>query len=363
MLLQRLVAQLRDGHAYVYVPKTTTGLQRPAQAPRRGPGMFWYAVKNRVFVKNAWGGAAQAGVRPGMEVLAVDGVSVGRWMPKRLVELRSTRGFSTDHQAQFFLFHWGLAGPQGSRMKVKLRTLKRRTATVTVPRSDSSFVPRGPAVFPEGLTRIGRQRYGTLPSGYGYIHLRDVPGELPQQLDTMLGELGNVPGLILDCRANGGGGCDHDAVFGRFVPKGKTVAFRKRYRSQGPTPYGGPMVVIVDAGVRSAGETISGIFKEDGRAYMIGPTPTAGMSSQKKFIELPSKLFKLYVSVYSNKKRFNNSKGIEGVGVPPHETVTYNPKDLAEGIDTLTQRAEELLRKYPAGKVPYKPAQFGWTAP
>ena len=41
------------------------------------------------------------------------------------------------------------------------------------------------------------------------------------------------------------------------------------YASAGPKPYGGPVVVIIDAGVRSAGETASGMFKEDGRAYEI----------------------------------------------------------------------------------------------
>jgi len=34
-------------------------------------------------------------------------------------------------------------------------------------------------------------------------------------------------------------------------------------------------------GVRSAGETGSGIFKEDGRAYMIGESATAGMSTRR----------------------------------------------------------------------------------
>ena len=107
------------------------------------------------------------------------------------------------------------------------------------------------------------------------------------------------------------------------------------------------MVVIVDAGVRSAGETISGMFKEDGRAYMIGETPTAGMSSQKTTIQLPSELFALYVSVGSNKGRFNRGKGIEGIGVPPHEIVEYDPDDLANGEDTLIKRAQELLERFP----------------
>jgi carboxyl-terminal processing protease len=149
---------------------------------------------------------------------------------------------------------------------------------------------------------------------------------------------------------------------GRFIPQGKTMRFAKAYQSAGPKPYGGPIVVIIDAGVRSAGETAAGMFKEDGRAYMIGESPTAGMSSSKTTIELPSRLLALYVSVSSNMGRFNNGKGIEGIGVLPHETVEYDPKDLAAGIDTLTRRAEELLKKYPQAKVPYNPQDFGWRS-
>ncbi|HTF90377.1 MAG TPA: hypothetical protein VK843_18315, partial [Planctomycetota bacterium] len=98
----------------------------------------------------------------------------------------------------------------------------------------------------------------------------------------------------------------------------------------------------------------SGIFKEDGRGYMIGETATAGMSSQKKTIELPSGLFGLYVSTGSNKERFNGGLGIEGRGISPHEIVSYDAKDLAKGVDTMIRRAQELLAKFPQEKVPYK---------
>jgi C-terminal processing protease CtpA/Prc len=106
--------------------------------------------------------------------------------------------------------------------------------------------------------------------------------------------------------------------------------------------------------VRSAGETGAGQFKEDGRGYLIGESPTAGMASQKTTIALPSGLFELYVSTHSNKARFNNGRGIEGVGVIPHELVEFDPKDLAAGRDTLILRAEALLAKFPADKVPFQ---------
>ena len=169
-----------------------------------------------------------------------------------------------------------------------------------------------------------------------------------------------MPGLILDFRGNSGGGFDHSAFMGRFVPAGKKLQFNKRYASAGPNPYGGPIVVIVDATARSAGETASSIFREDGRGYLIGESPTAGMSSSKDTIELPSGLFSLYVSVHSNMARANGGKGLEGFGAIPHELCSFDPADLEAERDTLILRAEALLGDFPAKAVQYDPAAFGW---
>jgi C-terminal processing protease CtpA/Prc len=295
-----------------------------------------------------------------MEVVKVEGVPAAKWLDRRVEELSDLSCFSTEQGARYAACHWGLGGPEGSTLELELRNpVTKKTKKATLTRGDGGLAAAGPAVLPPGLQAIGRNSYGKLQSGYGYIHLRHVPETLPDDLDRMLEALGDPPGLVLDCRANGGGGCDHDAVFGRFVPKGATLSFGKEYVSAGAHPYKGPVVVIVDAGVVSAGETVSGMLKEDGRAYMIGPEATAGMSSQKTTIELPSGLFQLYVSVASNKGRFNGGRGIEGIGIPPHEIVPYDPVDLAAGVDTEIKRAEELLsRGFPRNAVPYHPERY-----
>ena len=344
-VLVRLVARLRDGHAAVTPSEGVTGLQWPGPKLEKGPGLFFCTSGAKVFVKNAWGGAEGAGVAAGMEVLEVDDLPARKWLDRRIAEIADASSFSTAQQAEYFACHWGLAGEAGPTMKLKCRAPDGKTKQATLTRDSGGFVARGPAFMPPGLDTLGRQSYGKLPSGKGYIHLRDTPRDLPEQVDAMLGKLGEVPGIVLDFRANGGGAFDHEAFMGRFVAKGKSHnGDGVRYASAGERPFAGPVVVIVDAGVRSAGETASGIFKEDGRARMIGETATAGMSSSKETLELPSKLFSIYFSVASNKGRFNGGKGIEGIGVPPHEVVPYDPKDLAAGADTLLLRAESLLK-------------------
>jgi C-terminal processing protease CtpA/Prc len=180
-----------------------------------------------------------------------------------------------------------------------------------------------------------------------------VPGDLHELVDKALAELADAPGLVLDFRANRGGGYDRDALLGRFVPKGQTFGGEA---SAGPNPYGGPIVVLADPATISAGETIVGELAEEGRAYFIGPGPTCGASSSKSTTTAPSGLFEVRFSISSNKQRFNGGKGIEGLGMTPHEVVDYDPKLIASGVDPCIARAVELLAKpLPKSKVTYVP--------
>jgi carboxyl-terminal processing protease len=353
-MLVRLTARLRDGHAAVRTTEATKGLAGPWPPLEKGPGMHWCVAGKRILVKSAWGGAEAAGVRAGMEVVEADGVPARKWLDRRIEELRDTMGFSTPQHAEYFACHWGLGGKEGTPLSLDLRSPDGKSKKATLTRGDGGIVARGPAFPPADLKTTGRQSFGRTPKGNGYIHLRDVAAELPAQLDEMLAEVGDLPGLVLDGRANGGGAYDEGQVLGRFSPAG-SGAFGNAFPGMGKKVYAGRIVVIVDAGVRSAGETLLGSFKEDGRAWVIGESATAGMSAAKETLELPSGMFSLHFAVRSHKGRFNGGKGVEGIGVAPHEVVPYEAKDLEAGVDTLIRRADEILAKFPQDKVPYRP--------
>lgn len=360
LLLWRLLARLQDGHAEVRPLERGKGVKADFPDRSHGPGLFLCHIGDGVFVKNAWGPAAAAGLEPGMEVTAIDGTPAAKWLAQRGEQLADLISFSTPQQAAFFTCHQGLGDVPGTRLdlEVKAGSSKKKR---TVPYGRVHQTPSGPAFLPGKLQGDRDVFFGTTGAGFGYVHVRRCKGDLPEQMDAALVALGSVPGLVLDFRGNSGGGFDHEALFGRFLPTGVEWRAGARYTSAGPRPYGGPVVVIVDATVRSAGETGAGILLEDGRAYGIGESPTAGMSSQKTAIDLPSGLFQLYVSVASNKARFQDGKGIEGVGVIPHELVEFAAEDLAAERDTLILRAEALLRDFPQGKVRYDPAQHGFV--
>ena len=340
-LCQRLLARLKDGHAHLADLKVK--LPDESQGRRwTGPRVHLVVIGERVYVRQAFGSATERGIEIGSEVLRIDGLPAREWLTQRVARSSDETGFSTPQQALYAACHWGLGDWEGTPITFELLKGDRTNSVKIVRNGGPNFVPIGPIFPPKPPKSIGRQSYGKTESGCGYIHLRDVPGNLPDQLDTMLEALGDVRGLILDMRANGGGGCDHEAVFGRFIGAG---AKWRQHSGAGKKSFTGPMVVIVDAGTRSAGETVAGMFKEDGRAYMIGDSPTAGMSSSKTTLPVPSGLFGAYFSVRSNMGRFNGGRGIEGIGVPPHEIIAFDPAELAHGVDTQIRRAGELLRQ------------------
>ncbi|MFT7668137.1 MAG: carboxyl-terminal processing protease [Planctomycetota bacterium] len=360
LILTRLLARLKDGHCYVEPSNPPEGLY----VEEGGPGFFLCQVGSKYFIKSTWANAEDLGLAPGMEVLSIDGVAIKKWIPRRIEEASDMRSFSTEQHALYWVLNRGFRKPEGERLKVEFKDEigKKKKRTITL--GGGMSAPNGPAVLIPGYKSLGKSiRYATTEQGNGYIHFRRTKGdEMLKELDEAMEKLGHVPGMILDFRGNSGGGCDHDALEARFIPEGKSMPRMARgpLTGAGTTTYGGPMIVIVDGTVVSAGETTSGMFKEDGRAYMIGESATAGMSSQKEFIDLPSGMYRLFVSVGTNRSTFNSGRGIEGIGVAPDETVEFEPNELAAGTDSIIRRAEDLLKKYPQTKVRYDPADYGW---
>ena len=289
VLLTRLLARLNDGHASVRPLEKGKGVTWPKEPSKTGPGMFLCQSAKKLHVKNSWSSAKAAGLMPGMELVKVNRQPATTWLAERISTSRDLVSFSTDHQAFFYGCHWGLQEEQGTELKLEVRTPKGRKQRLTLTYMKANPVPFSPAFFPGTMEGSKDVRWTTTSDGWGYIHIRRCPGNLPKLMDNALQTLREAPGVILDFRGNSGGGFDHPALMGHFVPKGETLAFSKRYESAGAHPFGGPVVAIVDGTVRSAGETAAAIFKEDGRAYVIGESPTAGMSASKTTIAPPLK--------------------------------------------------------------------------
>ena len=367
VLLVQLLARLEDGHAQVRLTERSKGLKWPEDDSRYDPsisrggsGLAICRIGEKYYVKAVAGPAKDANLLPGSEIVKIDGEKPAKWIEAKVEVARDLISWSTDHQAFFWATHWGLSGPTGSRMKLEVKQPDGKMKKRTISFSKSSIPMPGPAFWPEGLEGDKDVSHCILPGGYGYLYIRRCKADLAEQVDAAMEKVGNPPGLILDFRGNSGGGFDHDDLLGRLVPGGKKMSFVKLISSTGTSQYGGPIIVIVDGTVVSAGETASGMFKEEGRAYMIGESPTASMSASKTTLDLPSGKFQLYVSRYSNKSRWQDGKGIEGLGIQPHELVEFDPQHLAAGNDTLILKALLLFEDWPTSAVPYEPKNFDW---
>lgn len=345
-VLIRLLARLRDGHSEVVPKDKGKAIKPPDEFVEKRLGAGFHLCRNgkAILVKAAWGNAERAGITPGMELVKVDGKSAESWLAGHVAFWRDRASFSTDAQALAFASTAGMTFPRGTRLEIVAKAPKAQAKSMTLTVNSDERRRDGPAVAPEGLVEVAGLFVGKTKAGLGYIQVPKIFDDIPQRMDQALEKVAGLKGLVLDFRGNTGGGCDHDQLFGLFVGKGKT--FNRKLAgpigSYGEHPFEGKVVVLVDAMVVSAGETTSGMFKEEGRGKLIGDDHTAGMSGSKEDIDLPSGMFALHVVTRSNKISFNGGRGIEGIGVAPDELVPYSATDLAAGVDTLLARADSL---------------------
>ena len=150
LLLWRLLARLQDGHAEVRPLDRGKGVQLEVPDRSASPGLFLCRIQGAVFVKNAWGPAAEAGLRPGMELAKVAGLPAATWLEQRRAKIADLVSFSTPQQAEFYTCHQGLADAPGTRLEVEVKGGAAKKVR-TIPFAKGHQTPLGPAFPPAGL--------------------------------------------------------------------------------------------------------------------------------------------------------------------------------------------------------------------
>ncbi|MHC4380920.1 MAG: S41 family peptidase, partial [Planctomycetota bacterium] len=217
VLLVRLIARLEDGHAEVRNTELTEDIRWPEDESLFDPsigrgdtGLAICRIGKKFYVKAVAGAARDAGVLPGSEILKMDGEKPENWLEAKIEVGRELISWSTDHQAFFWATHWGLSGPQGSRMKLEVKQPDGKKKKRTISISKSRVRMAGPAFWVDGLGGEGNVTEGMLPSGYGYIYLRRCKSDIAEEVEEALFKLRDAKGIILDFRGNSGGSFDHD---------------------------------------------------------------------------------------------------------------------------------------------------------
>lgn len=194
--------------------------------------------------------AAEAGLKAGDEILAIDTTDVRLFKNEKVSEL--------------------LKGVPNSKM------------TLTIQRPGEKK-PRKIDIVRKQVQINQVTWYGVRGDGIGYIYLKSFTDKSAQEVKEAFLDLKNnhqIKGLILDLRNNGGGVLESAVqIVGMFVPKGSVVLSTKSKYSQLDRTYRTtsepidteiPLVVMVNGNSASASEIVSGSLQDMDRAILIG---------------------------------------------------------------------------------------------
>lgn len=194
--------------------------------------------------------ADRAGIRIGDRILEIDG--------------ESAEGLSTDEVSK------RLKGDPGTAVRLKVgRLLDDEVFEVSLQR--------------ERIAISGVPYSGWAADGIGYIEHNDFSEDCASDMRRAvmrLKESGELRGLVIDLRGNGGGIVQEAVkILSMFLPKGTEVLSMKGRQAssdavfrteQEPIDVDLPIVVLINSGTASAAEIVSGALQDKDRAVLMG---------------------------------------------------------------------------------------------
>jgi carboxyl-terminal processing protease len=288
--------------------------------------------------------ALALGVRPGWEVLSIDGTELAPRIQK-VAELYRNSTMRELYLARSMLAK--LSGDAGSEALVQFRDGGGTVVTKQIKRTR----PRGSLA-----------KFGYLPPSYVWITARKIDGDIGYVgfnmfLDPMrlMPEFGAVvhsctacAGMIVDLRGNPGGlGIMAMGMAGWFIDK-SDQRLGTMYTRQAPVKfivnprppvYAGALAILVDGASASTSEVFAGGMKDLGRARIFG-TRTAGAALPSAIDRLPNgDALQHALADYISE----GGRTLEGVGVIPDVEVKLTREALLSGHDPVLDAAIEWI--------------------
>ncbi len=252
-----MLQSLDDPHAKYFSASELAELKQLTEGQITGIGAELRKEEGRVVVPNVFPGspAERAGLRPGDELLQID----GHPLPRELTDV--------VHK---------LRGAAGTVVKV---TGRRRDGT-----EFQCAITRGPIQIPEvrGLWRTGSgapQHWIDPDLKLAYLQITTFNPAAVSQTRKLIEKLkqGGLKGLVLDLRDSPGGLLAAAIDFvSLFQKEGKLLIVKGQqgdevYAAKGQSWLGDfPLVVLIDGTTASAAEVAAGALQEHGRAVLVG---------------------------------------------------------------------------------------------
>ncbi len=241
-----------DPHSVFFDPQQLEQLRELEKSTRKGFGTVVSVLPGRVIVLQTLPGtpSARAGMAPGDEILAVNGIELARLEMEGLVELLS----------------------QSRQREVRLDVRRPGQARLL------QFV-----LTPEELQAPSVERTFLLRPGVGYLRVSSFDAQTGAQVREAVEKLGGsqLKGLLLDLRGNPGGllpaALETAVLFLRpgqslLSVRGRAVEAREEKVPEKRQPYLFPLAVLIDGRSASASEIVTGALQDHGRAVVVGET-------------------------------------------------------------------------------------------
>ncbi len=265
--IRGMLESLGDKYSGYMDPQEFQDAQAPLEGEYEGIGAWVDVTKDYLTIIAPIPGspAAKAGLKPGDEIIAVDGEDV-TGVPPELVRRR-------------------ILGPAGTEVRLTIR------------REEGGEIKEFDVVIKRAKIQIQSVEYQLIDGDVGYIRLMMFGERTDKELREAIRELKEqgAKSFILDLRNNGGGYLNTAvAVASQFLPEGEVILYEEFgdgsmevYKARG----GGlaieePLVVLVNEGSASASEVVAGALQDHNRAPLVGEV-TFGKGSVQEWIPLP----------------------------------------------------------------------------
>jgi carboxyl-terminal processing protease len=318
------------------------GLEASASPSDGDPGIDLRVVDGHALVTFVTPGspAAAKGVKPGWEILQIEGKDI----PTSLTKVREALGQSTLSELVLTRsVSSRLDGPVNKSVEVEFLDGRDRKVTVKLPRAG----PRG------AETVLGKmpplhfwvEAHKVQPDiGYVQFNMFFEPDAVIGAVQKMVAECQDCKGFVVDLRGNPGGlGAMAMGLAGWFTSqpglrlgsmylRTTSLKFAVFPRAE---PFRGPLAILVDGCSASTSEIFAGGMQDLKRARIFG-THTAGAALPSMFDKLPDgDGFQYAIANYISE----GGKPLEGIGVTPDEEVKLTRHQLLEGQDPVLDAA------------------------
>jgi carboxyl-terminal processing protease len=319
--------------------------------------------------------AANAGIQPGAEILALDGKPI-KDAALAVSVLWTRKPVSTSAQRRIEQFRYLSRAAVGTPVEVAFRNPGERAAMrATLTAVDDHFTYLDQSQLPSPVPEQRRQLFldKVLDNGIGYIAIFGENSKTMPEFETILQKTidAKVPALILDLRRNQGGDDEAVAHIASYFDTRESVFEYAEYFDEDTgkfeilrsgtlyvTPrrphFNGPVIALIGSSTGSSGEGVAMEIARAPRGRTLGFDSTAGyFGIDGGTIKLPGELevdYPIGASLDAKRRIQLDSDYTGRGGVSPQVRIprTYdNMLAIGRGQDVELKAAERELAKMP----------------